>query len=76
MTEKVRIGACLKIAKVDANFKYSVHIQLTKSSQSNPTFATVVIGQLRPEFKFPAKIDLLFLKYKPSDDDLTNPSSF
>ena len=32
---------------------------------------------MRPKFKFPAKIEMVFfLKYKPSDDDLTSPNSF
>ena len=41
-------------------------------------FGTVVIRQLRPEFKFPAKIDLAFSQIHISyqnDDDLTNPNT-
>ena len=37
---------------------------------------TVAIRYVRHEFKFSAKIDLTFLKYQPSDDDVTNLNDF
>ena len=37
---------------------------------------TVVIGTLRAKFKYPAKIEMAFLKCFASDDDLNNSNSF
>ena len=72
-----------------SNVQYIVHTQDKKDSKSYQVEKslsykysdggdTIVITQLRLEFKFPAKIDLAgnFLKYQPSDDDSTNHNCF